>query len=190
MLEPIGQLLDGNPVRIEVAVMHHAQIARRVMIDDPARIELPDDRLCSQGQLGVVLRPRVARIGQPVDHGWIHVLVVTGGVVAHRIGDHGRMIAGDASIELGMAGVAVFLVGVGRFPVVMREVRLREGNQHSDVVGRSQDFREAQMRPRLAIVVVRIDKVDAEALEPEQTFPRRRVSGLCGADRGVVQRHG
>ena len=38
-----------------------AQIPDGVVVDDAAGVEALDDRLGAQGELGVVLRPRVAR---------------------------------------------------------------------------------------------------------------------------------
>src|SRR6516164_10914424 len=39
VLNPIGNLLNGNKVQIEIAGMHRTQVSRRVMIDDSGRIE-------------------------------------------------------------------------------------------------------------------------------------------------------
>ena len=110
--------------------------------------------------------------------------------MAHRVDHDRRMVLRDAHVELRVPGVAVVLVGVGRLPVVVAEVRLREGDEHPHVVRRPQDLREAQVRARLAAVVVRVDEVDAEALEPQQALPRRLVVRQRGPDLGIVQRHG
>src|SRR5207247_527802 len=39
VLEPVGQLLNRSEVRIEVDAVHRAEIARRVMINDPAWVQ-------------------------------------------------------------------------------------------------------------------------------------------------------
>ncbi len=118
MLEPVGQLLDRREVGVEVAVVHHAQVARRVVVDDPAGIEAPDDRLRAEGQPGVVPGPGVARVVQAVDQVGVHVLFVAGRVVAHAVEDDRGMVAGHPRVVLGMAGVAV--VAVGRRPTSNR----------------------------------------------------------------------
>ena len=92
------------------------------------------------------------------------------------------MVLRDADVELRVAGVAVGLVGVGRLPVVVAEMRLGERDEHAHVVGGPQDLREAQVRARLAAVVVRVDEVDAEALQPQQALLRRLVGRRRGAD--------
>ena len=117
-----------------------------------------------------------------VDQVRVHVLVVAGGVVAHRVEDDRRMVAGGADVERGVAGVAVGRVGVGRLPVVVAEVRLGERDEHAHVVRRPEDLREAQVGAGLAAVVVRVDEVDAEALEPLQALAGRVVAGQRRAD--------
>ncbi len=69
-------------------------------------------------------------------------------------------------------------------------MRLRERHEHPGVVSRPQNLREAQVRAGLAIVVVRINEVDPDALEALQTFPRTVVARERGAHLRVVQRHG
>jgi hypothetical protein len=95
-----------------------------------------------------------------------------------------------AHIESGVARVAVLAVGVGSFPVVMAEMRLGQGDEHPRVVRGPQDLLKAQVRARLAAVVVRVDEVDAEALETLQALAGRAVGGPRGADVGVIQRDG
>ena len=99
------------------------------------------------------------------------------------------MIPRHAHVSLGVPRVAVVLVRLGRLPVVMAEMRLREGHQHPHVIRRPQDFREAEVRARFAAIVVGVDEVDAETLQALQAFPRARVGGPCRAHLGVVQRH-
>ena len=113
-----------------------------------------------------------ARIVEAVDLVGVHVLVVAGRVVAHGVGHDRRMVLGRADVELGMPGVAVGPIGVGGLPVVMGEVRLRERHEHPHVVRRPQDLREAHVGTRLAAIVVRVDEVDAEALEALHGLPR------------------
>jgi hypothetical protein len=131
-----------------------------------------------------------ARWASRVDQVRVHVLGVARGIVAHGVEDHRRVAARDADVERGMPGVAVGLVRAGRFPIVVAEVRLGEGHQHPHVVGRPQDFGEAQVRAGLAAVVVRVDEIDPEALEPLQALAGPRVCRPRGTDLGVVQRHG
>ena len=104
----------------------------------------------------------------------VHILVVTGGIVAHRVAHHRRVAARDAHVERRVARVAVGLVGVRRLPIVRAEVRLRQRHQHPRVVRRAQDLREAQVRAGLAAVVVRVDEVDAETLEAQEALLGRR----------------
>ena len=190
VLEPVGQFLDRGEVRVEIARVHRAEVARGVVVDDAARVEALHDRLGPQGELGVVRGPRVARVVDAVDHVRVHVLAVAGGVVAHGVEHDRRMVLRGAHVELGVAGVAVVLVGVGRLPVVVAEVRLGEGDEHPHVVRGPQDLREAQVGARLAAVVVRVDEVDAEALQAQQAllraprrWPARRRPGRCPAGR-------
>ncbi len=172
VLEPVGQLLDGGKVRVEVDGMHRAEVARRVVVDDPARIDASDDGLGPQGQPCVVPRPGVAAVVHAVDQVGVHVLIVAGGVVAGAVEDHRGMAAGHPGIVCGMAGIAVIALGVGRLPVVMTEMRLGERHQHAHVVGRPEDLAVAQVRARIAIIVVRVHKVDTQALEPLERLAR------------------
>ena len=80
-------------------------------------------------------------------------------------------------------------VRVRRFPIIRAEMGLRERHQHAGVVRRAQDFGETQMRAWFATVIVRIDKVDAEALEAQQALLRRRVGRRRGPDLRVVEGH-
>src|SRR5215213_9220792 len=99
------------------------------------------------------------------------------------------MVLCDTHIKLGVTRIAVGLIGVGRFPLVMAEVRLRERDKHSDVVSSSQNFLEAKMCARFTAVVVSIDKIDPDALEPIETFSRTVVSRQRRADLRVVEWH-
>ena len=47
---------------------------------------------------------------------------------------------------------------------------------------------EAQVRARLATVVMRVNEIDADPLQPQQALLGPRVAGRRGADLGVVQR--
>ena len=132
--------------------------------------------------------PLVAGVVDAVDHVRVHVLAVAGGVVAHRVHHDRRMVLGRADVELRMAGVAVVPVGVGGLPLVVTEVRLREGDEHPHVVRRPQDLREAQVRAGLAAVVVGVDEIDAEALEALQALAGGVIGGQRRSDLGVVQR--
>src|SRR6516225_5292114 len=95
------------------------------------------------------------------------------------------MILGSAHVELRMARIVT--VGVRGFPVVMPEVRLREADQHADVVGRPENFREADVRAGLAAVIVCVNEVDSKALEALHRFDGARVTGRTSAELGVVE---
>ena len=138
---------------------------------------------------GVAVGPLVPGIAQPVHHQGVHVLVVTGGIVAHGVAHHRRMAPRHAHVERRVARVAVGLVGVRRLPVVGAEVRLRQRHQHPRVIRRAQDLREAQVRARLAAVVVGVNEIDPETLEAQQALLGRLVGRQRGAHLGVVQRH-
>ena len=125
-----------------------------------------------------------------VDEVGVHVLVVAGRVVAHRIGDDRRMVLGRPHEDLGVLRVAVRAIGVGGLPVVLPEVRLREADEHPRIVGGPQDLREAEVRPGLAAVVVRVDEVDAEAAHPLHRLAGRLVRRRPRPDLAVVDRHG
>ena len=155
-----------------------------------ARVKPPDDGFRPQRAPGVAQGPRVARVLNAVDHVRIHVLAVAGRVVAGGIADHRRMVLGHAHVELRVPRIAVGLVRVRRGPVVVAEVRLGEGHQHSFVVGGPQHLLEADMRARFAAVVVRVDEVDPEALEALQGRPGAVVTGRGGAELAVVERDG
>ena len=128
---------------------------------------------------------------EAVDQVGIHVLVVAGRVVAHGVErrptdgcrPRGRRTRRAARSRWSRSASA-------RLPVVVAEMRLRERDEHAHVVGGPQDLREAQVRAGLAAVVVGVDEVDAEALEPLQALAGRRVAGQRGADLGVVERNG
>src|SRR5581483_7413626 len=75
-------------------------------------------------------------------------------------------------------------------PIVMTEMWLRKRDEHPLVVGRPEDFFEAQVRPGFAAIIMGVDKIDAEAFEPRQRFPCGRVSGERRADLGIIKRHG
>ena len=140
--------------------------------------------------LDVVHRPRTVgpALRQAVNPVGVHVLGVAGRVVAHRVQDHGRVIARRTDVEGGMFCVAVALVRVVGLPIVLPEMRLRERDQHAHVVSGFEDLRKAQVRAWLAAVVVRVDEVDADVLESPQAFPGDIVAGPQSADLGVVQR--
>ena len=61
--------------------------------------------------------------------------------------------------RLGVAGIAVGAICVLGLPIVGPEVRLREADQHADVVGGTQDLLESDVRAG----IVRVDEVDTEA---------------------------
>src|ERR1041385_6166286 len=69
----------------------------------------------------------------------------------------------------------------------MAEVRLRERDQRSLVVSRAQNFLEAEMRAGFASVVVRVNEIDANALEPLESFARTVVGREGRADLCVVE---
>jgi len=69
-------------------------------------------------------------------------------------------------------------------------VRLGKRHQHADVVGSAEDFLEAHMRARRAVVVVHIHAVDPDALQALQRLSGGPVGRRGGADLGVVQREG
>src|SRR5438034_5570201 len=98
------------------------------------------------------------------------------------------MILGGADVELGVAGIAIVLVGFGCLPVVMTEMGLGKGDQHPGIVCSLQDFRKAQMCSRLATVVMGVNKIDSEALEALKAFACGLVSCQRGANLGIVQR--
>src|SRR5262249_36944494 len=56
--------------------------------------------------------------------------------------------------------------------------------------GRPEHFLEADVGARLTAVVVGVDEVDAEALEPPEGLDRALVVRGAGADLGVVERDG
>ncbi len=190
MFEPVIQLLDRGKVRIEIDVVHYAQIARGVMINDAAGVQALDDGFGAQGQLDVARAPPVAAFVNPVNHVRVHVLLVTVGVVAHDIHDHGRMIPRRLHVERRVPGIAVVLVRVGGGPVVVAEVRLSEAHEHAHIVRRAENFRKTQVGARLATVVVRVNVVDAETLEPFQALAGGGVGGQGRAHLRIVQRNG
>jgi len=190
VLEPIVKLLGRGHVRVEVRGVHRAQVARRVVIHDAARVEPGHDRLGQEGPLDVVGGPLAARALDAVDHVRVHVLVVPGRVVAHRVEDDGGVAPRHAHIEPGVVRVAVLLRGVGHLPVILGEMGLGEGHEHPHVVGRTEDLLEAQVRPRLAAVIVGVDEVDADPLQAEQALLGPGVAGRQRAHLGVVQRQG
>ena len=53
-----------------------------------------------KAQLGVVQSPCVARVVKAVNEVGVHVFVVTGGVVAHRVEYHRRMVLRPRAVEL------------------------------------------------------------------------------------------
>jgi hypothetical protein len=183
VLEPIGNLLDRDEVQVAVDRVHRAQVARRVMVDDPARVQGAHDGLGPQGEVRVVSAPLiVTRVLGAVDQVRVHVLVVARSVVAHAVRHHRRVVLGRADVEFRVARVAVGPVGVHGLPVVMAEVRLRQRHEHAHVVRGPQHFRETDMRAGLAAIVVGVDEVDAEALEALQGFP----SALVGRGPGPI----
>jgi len=91
---------------------------------------------------------------------------------AHGVGDDRRVALRHANVEVRMLPVAVIAISIRRTPIVVGEVGLGEGDEHAHIVGGAQDLREAQVRPWLAAIVVGIDEVDAQALEPLQGLPR------------------
>ena len=160
------------------------------MIDDAAGIEAADDGLGAERGAGVSSGPFVARGVDAVDEMGVHVFAVAGGVVTHGVHDDGWVILCDADVELSVLGVAVCEIGIGGIPLVMREVRLREGDQHAEVVGGTEDFGKAQVVTRLAAVIVRINEVDAEALEAANAFLCTVVCRPGRTDLSVIERHG
>ena len=148
-----------------------------MVVDDAARVQVPDDGLRAEGEFGVVQGPGIARVVDAVDQVGIHVLAVTGRVVAHGVEDDRGMVLGLADVELGMPQISVVAIGFGRLPLVVAEVRLGEGDEHADVVRGPEDLREAQMGTRLAAIVVSVDEVDAEAFESLQAFAHGLVTG-------------
>src|SRR4051812_47113133 len=99
MPEPVGQLLNRDEVRIEIDGMHRPEISRGVMVDDAAGIEPFYDGLGPKRHLGISRGPGIAWIMNPIDHVRVHVLLVAGGVVAHRIEHHRGMFLRDARVK-------------------------------------------------------------------------------------------
>ena len=190
MSEPVRQLLHRREIRIEVDRVHRPDVATGVVVDDAAWVEPVNDRLGAQSQPGVVRRPGVARVVRAVDQVGVHVLVVPRGVVAHRVEHDRGVVLRHAHVKRRVTGVPVIRFGVGRLPVVLGEVRLGKRHQHADVVGSAEDFLEAHMRARRAVVVVHIHAVDPDALQALQRLSGGLVGGRGGADLGVVQREG
>ena len=66
-------------------------------------------------------------------------------------------------------------------------MRLGKCHQHSGIVGGPQDLGEAQVRARLAAVVVRVNEVDAELLHPQHRLLRTLVRRGGGAHLCIVE---
>ena len=130
---------------------------------------------------------RAGRINA-VDQVRIHDLEVTGGIMAGRIGHHGRMVLGHPRIECRMLRVPVCPCGIAGLPVIILEVRHRECNEHAGVIRGGQRFLEAEMRTGFAVVIVGIDHVDAYALQALDRFFDGGVGSQPRAKRGIVQR--
>ncbi len=175
---------------MEIDRVHRAEIAGSVVIDDAAGIESLHDGFGAQREFRIPRGPVVTRIMQSIDQVGVHVFLVARGVVAHRVQHDRWVVLRDAGVERGMARITVFLVGVGRLPIVMAEVRLRQRHQHACVVRGPEDLRKAQMRSRFAVVVVGVNEIDADTSESFEAFPRGLVGGKSRADVRVVERHG
>ncbi len=100
------------------------------------------------------------------------------------------MVLGGAHVEFRMAGIAVIAVGVGGLPLVVTEMRLRERDEHPYVVRGPQNLGKAQVRARIAAVVVGVDKVDADALETLEALAGGVVGGERRAHAGIIHRQG
>src|SRR5262245_54667482 len=72
----------------------------------------------------------------------------------------------------------------------MGEVGLGQRHEHPDVVGGPEYLRETDVRAGLAAVIMGVDEVNAETLEPPQRLPRSVIGRGPGAELGAVQRDG
>src|ERR1051326_4578697 len=99
------------------------------------------------------------------------------------------MIPRGPRVERRVPGVAVVLVGVGRFPIVMAEMRLGEAHEHTYVVGGLENLSETQMRAGFAAVVVRVNVIDPKTFEALEGLASGVVSGERRANLRVVERH-
>ena len=147
------------------------------------------DVLGAQSQPGIIPRPGVAGARETIDHVGIHIFAVSGRVVAHRVEDDRRVILSHSDVEFSVLAVAVLAIGIGGLPVVVTEMGLREGDEHAHVVRGSEDFLETQVGTGFAVVVVRINKVDAKALEPLHALTGARIASVPRVDLSIVERH-
>src|SRR5262249_50818652 len=98
-----------------------------MVVDDAGGVEPLHNGLSAQREVRVVAASGVVVVVlEPVDQVGVHVFAVAGGVVAHAVGHHGRVVLRGSDVELGVPGVAVGRIGVGGLPVVVGEVRLRK----------------------------------------------------------------
>src|SRR5262249_26901440 len=123
-------------------------------------------------------------------HVWIHIFAVAGRVVTHGVSHDRRMILRTPNVELGVTSVAVVRVGIGFLPVVLAEMWLRKGDEHPNVVGGPEDLGKAEVRTRLAPVVVCIHEIDARSLQPRQSLLGPVVTGQRSIHLRVIQRYG
>jgi len=161
-----------------------------VVIDDATGIEPTHDGFGAQGLFGVAQGPGVARLAHAIDKVGVHVVMIPGGVVAHGVHHHRRMVVCGADIIGSVTGISIGGVGACARPVVVAEMRLRERDQHADIVRCPEDLLETQVGARLAAVVVGVDAVDPEALESFEALAGGPISGQGGADLGIVQGQG
>src|SRR5256885_14297100 len=69
-------------------------------------------------------------------------------------------------------------------------MRLSERDQHAHIVSGPKDLLEAQVRARLAIVIVRVNEIDPDPLEALQRFAGGGISRHAGANLRIVDRNG
>src|SRR5438045_9495302 len=98
------------------------------------------------------------------------------------------MIRGHAHVILGMARVAIGLVGFRRTPLVVREVRLRDRDEHSDIIRRAKHLLQCEMGARFTTIIMGIDKVDPDALEALKAFPCRAIAAGSRPHSAIVER--
>src|SRR3954447_12591813 len=110
--------------------------------------------------------------------------------MAHGVEGHGRMIPRSASVKLRVAGVAIVRIRIGSRPLILAEMRLRKGDEHSFLIRRLENLREAQMRAGLTAVIMVVNEVDSKTLKPLQTFVRSVQRGPRRPHLGIIQRHG
>src|SRR5262249_28586427 len=90
----------------------------------------------------------------------------------------------------GVTSVTIGSIGVRGPPIIMAEMWLREGDEHSDVISGFENLFKTKVSSWFAAVVVRINEVDSKTLEPLHAFARACVGRKRGTDLRVIQRYG